>query len=324
MVIDVIIPVYNGGRYIKRCVESVIDNSFLCKKKASVRITVIDDGSLDNTSIILQQLKNKYEKLKVYDQPNSGVSAARNLGIESTDGDYIIFLDADDWLPENAILNLANLAFDTQADVVFGKHSYCVGGCPVNSIVSGGLVFHQSGIINQYEDYFLARITPGIRAKMFKRDLFKHLRFPKARIKWEDLAVVPALLAKADRIAYVDKCVYYYSAHFNTTVHDFLYRCDVFDVFRSLKILKTNLVDMWRYDDFRKEFRSMVVMHALFRVENIVTWIDTSKAKKEELIKSILDRLDRIYPNWRNDPILTDPEKRIQDSLFNLTVKKYL
>lgn len=324
MIIDVIIPVYNGAKYIKRCIESVIDNAFLCKKKATVKITVINDGSTDNTDAILQQLRRKYKQLTIYEQPNSGAGAARNLGIESTEGDYIVFLDADDWLPENALLNLAGMALDTQADAVFGKHSYCVGNYPVNSIVSGGLIFHQSGIINQYDDYFLARITPGIRAKMFKRSLFKHLRFPKERIKWEDLAVIPALLARADRIAYVNKCIYFYSAHFNTTVHDFLFRCDVFDIFRSLRILKENLIDIWRYDEFCKEYRSMLTMHVLFRVENVVTWVDTSKAKKDKLIKSILDRLTKLYPNWRDDPILTDPEKKIQDSLFWFRIKKYL
>lgn len=110
--VSVIIPVYNGENYIKQCVNSVLNQTY-----DNVEIIVINDGSTDSTLIILESL-NSNEKLNVYSINNSGVSVARNTGIQFSSGDYIFFLDADDSITDNCIENLINTCELLQADYV--------------------------------------------------------------------------------------------------------------------------------------------------------------------------------------------------------------
>lgn len=96
--ISIIIPVYNGEKTIERCINSIINNNY-----ENIEIIVINDGSNDRTLEILEKIKKVEKRLKVISQKNSGVSAARNLGIKNSTGDYIYFMDADDYIEENCI-----------------------------------------------------------------------------------------------------------------------------------------------------------------------------------------------------------------------------
>lgn len=111
MKISIIIPVYNGEKFIERCLDSVVS-----QKGAELDIIVINDGSTDGTAKILEKYKDSIT-IKTCDT-NNGVSAARNKGIPMIQGDYVMFLDADDYLPEEAIAVLTKVIEKTDADIV--------------------------------------------------------------------------------------------------------------------------------------------------------------------------------------------------------------
>ncbi len=110
MTVSVIIPAYNCESYIKRCLDSV-----LLQSGADLDIIVINDGSSDGTAMILEEYKNK---ARIKTTPNRGSSAARNEGIKMASGDYIMFLDSDDWLAEGSLKRLSDIIFETDADIV--------------------------------------------------------------------------------------------------------------------------------------------------------------------------------------------------------------
>ena len=91
--ISVVIPSYNAEKYIARCIDSVLNTGY-----DNLEIICINDGSKDGTLSVLREYEKKYDSIKVIDTPNEGASKARNLGIEKACGDFITFLDSDDWI----------------------------------------------------------------------------------------------------------------------------------------------------------------------------------------------------------------------------------
>lgn len=321
MSIDVIVPVYNGEKYIERCIWSVFVNSERCPEYKKVKLTLVDDGSTDETVKIVKNLGFSPDFLTILSQENAGVGAARNLGLDQTSGDFVMFLDADDWLPKDAIEDLTRDASNYGSDIVFGNSHNFLGKIPIGKTSE---TWHkpEPGIIDPHENNFLVEITPGVRSKLFRREAFLGARFPNERIKWEDLAIIPALIAKAKKISYVDDVVYNYTIHANTTVKDFFVKCNVLDIIKSADLLKENLEKFGVYDEFFAEYNSILTLHTLFRAENIITWQKVIRAHKRELTHQLLADLKKRYPGWKNDPVLRSPEKRYKDPFFNFMLSR--
>ena len=111
--ISVIVPLYNTEKYIRQCLLSIINQDY-----GNIEIVVINDGSTDNSLQIVQELANNYhDSLHVYTTQNSGVSAARNLGIKMSHGEYILFVDADDYLDKDCISYCYDLILNNQSDM---------------------------------------------------------------------------------------------------------------------------------------------------------------------------------------------------------------
>lgn len=112
--ISVIIPVYNVEEYLRECVDSVINQTY-----KNIEILLIDDGSTDSSGIICDEYAAKDERIRVIHQQNAGLSVARNTGIEASNGDYIYFLDSDDYIDESALEILLSIAVTDNSEIVF-------------------------------------------------------------------------------------------------------------------------------------------------------------------------------------------------------------
>lgn len=112
--ISIIVPVYNAEKYLYRCIDSVLSQSF-----TDFELILVDDGSKDCSAQICEDYAKKDHRIRVIHQPNSGVSAARNRGIERAKGEYISFIDADDWIEQNMYNLLLEKAFTMDADYVY-------------------------------------------------------------------------------------------------------------------------------------------------------------------------------------------------------------
>ena len=115
--ISVIIPVYNVEEYLERCLDSVINNTY-----RNLEIICVNDGSPDHCQEILERYAEKDNRIKVIVQQNRGLSAARNTGIEAASGDYLYYLDSDDWIHKQAIELLVTVAAESNADIIVGGH----------------------------------------------------------------------------------------------------------------------------------------------------------------------------------------------------------
>ncbi len=118
--ISVIIPVYNVEKYLRECIDSVLSQSY-----KNYEIILVDDGSMDNSGKICDEYAGEYEKITVIHKENSGPSKTRNMGLAVAKGEYIYFLDSDDYLGSNAFEKLVNVAEKENADMVFfDGHSF--------------------------------------------------------------------------------------------------------------------------------------------------------------------------------------------------------
>jgi len=111
--VSVIIPVYNGEQYLKKCIESVLNQTY-----TALDIIIINDGSTDHTTEICREYGKKDQRIRFIDKENGGVTSARKAGLNVASGKYTLFVDADDWIPENAVERLVEIAEEQGADFV--------------------------------------------------------------------------------------------------------------------------------------------------------------------------------------------------------------
>lgn len=162
--LDIIIPVYNGERYIRACLDSV----FAQRTDFPFRVLVIDDGSTDSTPDILREYGMQHENLTVITQPNGGHAAAKNTGLEKSRAEYVFFLDADDLLYEDAVDRLMKCTLETKADIVEGAYDIISEDGQLISKVP-----HKSGKMNIPND------STGFACNMLiKTELWDNMQLP--------------------------------------------------------------------------------------------------------------------------------------------------
>lgn len=202
--ISVIIPVYNVSKYLSRCINSV-------RTQAHVKeILLIDDGSTDDSGILCDAYAAMEPLVKVLHKENGGLSSARNAGLDLAQGEYVAFVDSDDFLEPGAYEKLLSCAQRHEADLVCAGRSDLIGGIGDKTL---GLCPETEETITGPE--FVARMFTwqGVDSaawdKLYKRSLFDGLRYPEGKI-CEDVPVTYRAALKANKVALLPEPVYVY------------------------------------------------------------------------------------------------------------------
>lgn len=202
--LSVIVPIYNVEDYIGKTIKSLKK-----QKDESVEFLLINDGSTDNTATIIKSEVGNDSRFKLITTENKGVSAARNLGVEVSSGDYIIFLDADDYFYDGALSKLYIEAINTGADITYGRMKRFNSSkiWDVKGHVEANL--YEAGVKNILENPELFRsIGPG--AKLYKKELIEQIFFPEEIKFGEDQVVTFYTYIKAEKIVCIDELIYMY------------------------------------------------------------------------------------------------------------------
>lgn len=143
MILSVIIPVYNASKYLIKCIQSIAEQDI---NIIDYEILAINDGSTDDSLAVLNNLKNNYSNLKIITQENQGLSGARNTGLENSNGSFVLFVDADDYILPNVLKDLISLAKENEVDILefgaqgvseHGKITYSVKNSTNENVLSG-------------------------------------------------------------------------------------------------------------------------------------------------------------------------------------------
>ena len=201
--ISVIVPVFNTEIYLAPCLDSILNQSY-----RNLEVIVIDDGSGDYSLQIAQSYSQKDDRVHVYPYSNEGLSVARNRGLEVATGDYIIFVDSDDLLLENAIEILYNFIKKTDADLVEGEY---IRGKVFHNILPKKKIESITFTPEQAmaDTLYQKKLIPSAWGKLYKKNLFNDLYFEKG-ILYEDLNIFYKVLERCKKIIWIDFPVYFY------------------------------------------------------------------------------------------------------------------
>lgn len=206
--ISVIVPVYNVEPYLRRCVDSILNQTF-----SDFELILVDDGSPDNCGAICDEYAARDKRIKVIHKTNGGISDARNAGLEIAQGDYIGFVDSDDYIHPKMYEILVEVMEREKTDLVQCWYQrvhpdetmtfFSVEKIPdVRS-------YDCTTVFDQYYPYFAKKVPGYVCIKLYRKKLFDNLRFPTGLVL-EDLHVLFPILDKCESIALVDMPLYYY------------------------------------------------------------------------------------------------------------------
>ena len=201
--VTLIIPVFNVYRYLLQCLDSVFEQSY-----RHLEILIIDDGSTDGSAQICDDYALKDSRATVFHTENYGLSAARNYGLDRAQGDYIVFLDSDDWLERNAIERLIDFVLGYDADIVacniyrdWVNKTTCPPIYEQFTVCHGERALHDFICLGFKED--------GVWNKIYRANMFSELRFPEGRL-CEDAAVTYRLLESAKTFVSIPEALFHY------------------------------------------------------------------------------------------------------------------
>ena len=282
--VTIVIPCYNVAKYIKRCIDSLVDQSF-----QKFKVILVDDKSTDDTYQYLLQLQatSGLDIMVLQNSCNSGPAVSRNKGILEADTKYITFCDSDDWYEPDFLKTMVGLLEDNAADMAFC--GYKVVDEHGNS--QSRSVYNRSGLISREEAFCLD--ADSLCMLMVKTDIMKNTLLPDLR-NGEDVATVPLLMAKANRYAATVSCLYNYFR-----------RSDSASERPTMKAVES-LVCSYQYvqknfpDKYIKEKEFLGIKNLLY--STIITLFSCSNNR--HMAKSLLQEFEDIYPNWKNNPYI--------------------
>ena len=207
-IISVMLSVYNREHYLRKCIDSI-----LAQKNVRTEIIIVDDGSNDGAEKICDEYAQQYSNIKVIHQENRGLSAARNVGLDHATGDFLFFMDSDDFLPEDSLETLEMLQAEHDADCVIGNYA-----CYRDDWTYGKVIEvphkYENKLLDNREICELLLFTEKTNliivswGKLFKREVWRDIRFPERVTMSEDQFVFVPMLNRIHKMYFTEKVVY--------------------------------------------------------------------------------------------------------------------
>lgn len=236
--ISVIVPIYNMEQYLERCITSICEQTY-----ANLEIILVNDGSTDGSKAICEEYQKKDRRIKIYNKQNGGLSDAKNYGIQKSTGEYIAFVDADDWIDLDAYSVMSAEMSRTSADIV----------------ICGRYLEYENG--NSKEWHYPQRMTMNNREalirlnsfynfdmsscdKLYRKNLFSKISFPFGK-KCEDAFTTYKLFAISGTITYIPNCFYHYYQRNNSISRSQTVNMDyIYAAKDQLQFIKENFPDI--------------------------------------------------------------------------------
>ena len=287
--VSVIVPIYNVEQYLEKCVESL-----LAQLHDNLEILLVDDGSKDGSLQIAERYAQTHpEKCRlVRREKNGGLSAARNTGLEHATGDWVAFLDSDDWVTEDYISAMYEVAVKDDADIVMSSlYYYYPDGKTVEFSPFSGLKTEDTHKLK------VALCKPYANTRLYRRTFLEEngFRFPTDIRRSEDIAAVVPLFTKTEKISIVDKPMYYYLQRAASLSNQNQKDMDLSFYAQCLKAMNEGAAP-----GFETELEFRTVSELIYGM----TMLMIRSGKNAAAIREHLDSVDRAYPNWMSNPYL--------------------
>lgn len=278
--VSIIVPVYNVEKYLEKCLDSLINQTY-----RNLQIILVDDGSGDDSGTICDRYAAQDNRIQVIHKKQSGVSAARNTGLEAAKGSYICFEDSDDWIDEKMIETMYENMVEEKAQIsIIGYDMVWEDGrSQKKSDENAYYVWDQRESIVQW---MTQKIFKGFMwDKMFAREIFTGIRFPEDRSYMEDVAIGLDLFARAETVVYSGKTGYHYLQRQGSATNSGFQERELLGITEAEKMIRFSKDHQGIYD---KEAYSRLLINVYTILERIV--LTGNKKDKEKIpeLKKVL------------------------------------
>lgn len=284
MKISIIIPVYNVENFLERCLQSVENQTF-----KNFEAIIINDGSPDNSYKIIDKFVERNDNFVTYKIENSGLGGARNFGLTKAQGEYIVFLDSDDYIAADCLEKFINKAETDNSDIVV---------CTSCDVTETGSILSYSK--NHYDNAVTSlNVSPQILldrlcawAKMYRRSLFGDLTYV-AREWYEDLRLTPKLYLKANKISFIEDCLFFYVQREGSIMNNSkaIRNLEIIDAFEDVI---TYFKDQKVYEIYKDEIEFLVLNHLVIAAMTRVALCKSSDKK------TVLKKLEEYASKFDN------------------------
>lgn len=287
--ISVVVPIYNVEAYLKNCIESLLEQDY-----ENYEIILVDDCSTDHgLEIAKEYLRKVPEKCKlVQRKENGGLSAARNSGIKVAIGEWITFIDSDDWVANDYLSSLYNVAYQDDADVVMGNIYYAYSRSNVRASTAFGNL--KNGADNKE---IIAICKSYACGRLFKTKLFleSQIYFPEDIKRSEDIGTIIPILTRARHISLVEKPLYFYFQR-STSISNSNINVDLSFYPQTLQ----RMYDLSK-SGFESELEFRSVHEMLYGM--VLLMLESNKPVTE--FRNHVDRFNQNFPNWRKNQYIS-------------------
>jgi len=293
--VSVIIPVYNVEKYLEQCLLSVINQTL-----DDIEIICVDDGSTDNSSNILKDYSKKDSRVKVIRQKNAGLGAARNTGLKYVKGEYISFIDSDDWFDEKALEHLYFEAVSKDTDIIiFKMKTFNEDTGEVSNTFYYDLSAVSEYFTNStynYRDFGkkFFEMTVNAYNKLYKRDFLEriNLKFPEGYI-FEDHTFFFESMLNAKKVLLSDNYFIFRRIRDDSIITSYDRR-----YFDAIPITN-KILDIFKKYDLFEDYKMELINHKLMIIE--LTYEDIDNEYKEEYLTFIKNDFKKSFKNYSAD-----------------------
>lgn len=288
MKISLIIPVYNVEDFLYRCLKSVENQTY-----KDAEVIIVNDGSTDNSYKIIDEFVARNQNFVCYTTENHGLGGARNYGLTKATGDYIVFLDSDDYIAEECLEKFATAAEENGSDIVV-CNSYDVTEEGEIILLSECNIKNETTSLKKTPSLLLNR--PCAWAKMYRKNLFDGLSYV-AREWYEDIRLTTKLYLRAEKITYIEDALFFYVQRAGSIMNNA-------KALRNLEIIEAfeDFVSYYKekgvYKDYKAEIDFLVIQHiAVAAITRVVMSGAEEKDMVIEKLQNYISQFEGLYNN---------------------------
>lgn len=275
--ISVIVPVYNVESYLDECILSIVQQTY-----RDLEILLINDGSTDRSGDICADWAKKDKRIRFIDKANEGQARSRNLGVRKAKGEYVIFVDSDDFIYEDMIELLFDAIVKEDADIAICDADVELPGGKVSDFSLQNL--KKENVVIKDDPAFIVSVRYTMWGKLYKKSFLLINGIEQPDMKFEDFAVVPITLALAEKVACVDKRLYFYRYRETSTVRDIDY---IHDRFRSIEYLISSFKERGIFEAWENVLQEILTKRAVVLMRQIYPLL-------HKYYKTCYERFDQI------------------------------
>ena len=309
--LSIIVPVYGVEKYIDKCLNSLVKQSL-----KEIEIIVVNDGTKDNSQKIIDKYVKKYpDKIKSYIKENGGQGSARNYGLKKATGEYIGYVDSDDFVEKDMYKKLYNKAKENNYDIVVCGN-YNVSEDYQNKNIDA--------FINNYntdlENIFFGKMA--VWNKIYKRDiLIKNKLEFKEKVWYEDLAFTLKAIMNSNTFAFIDEPLYDYLIREGSTMNNS-------NVKRNLEILEAfndilSYIQHNKKEEYFSKIEFLAIDHIYISAIVRVLKAEADDKVKRENIKKLIDYMNKKFPNYKNNKYINTLSKNRKIIYKLINIKMY-